>query len=303
MVFGAWERRSTSSPWTKLQAEKTAEEYGEGRRSMTESTSSEDNLLLPFERANMPEHYRPYLAAKRNNFFAGIQGSPNLWRYFGLLDLILFTEFQDMARATDTGRMFPLVLFLNAHAKIRVSMELAFSRCMEEARSILRDAIETAVFAHYMLGDPSLQKVWLSKDDGAKEAIEFKEAFEKDKKNRAFKGQVELLEQWGHLSETGAHSTPQAVVSRFVIRESEQDVHFALNYTGVEDRVWEPEVFTLLLNVDRIERMTFDDFRQRLQFDEELMRNRSRAEQLRELCRQQVIRKYNIQPPKSKPKP
>ena len=103
--------------------------------------------------------------------------------------------------------------------------------------------------------------------------------------------------------ETGAHSTPQAVVSRFVIKESEQDVHFALNYTGVEDRVWEPEVFTLLLIVDRIERMTFDDFRQRLQFDEELMRNRSRVEQLRELCRQQVIRKYNIQPPKSKPKP
>ncbi len=270
---------------------------------MTESTSSEDNLLLPMEQANLPEHYRPYLASKRSNFFAGIQGSPNLWRYFGLLDLILFTEFQDMARATDTGRMFPLVLFLNAHAKIRVSMELAFSRCLEEARSILRDAIETAVFAHYMLGDPSLQKVWLSKDDGAKEAIEFKEAFEKEKKNRAFKGQVELLEQWGRLSETGAHSTPQAVVSRFVIRESEQDVHFALNYTGVEDRVWEPEVFTLLLNVDRIERMTFDDFRQRLQFDEELMRNRSRAEQLRELCRQQVIRKYNIQPPKSKPKP
>lgn len=268
---------------------------------MNEPTPKEDDLLLPFERGTVPEHYRPYLRAKRNNFCAGVQGSPNLWRFFGLLDLILFTEFQDMARATDTTRMVPLVLFLNAHAKIRVSMELTFSRCMEEARSILRDAIETAVFAHYMLGDPDLQTVWLSKDDGVKEANAFREAFEKDKRNRAFKGQSELYEQWGRLSETGAHSTPQAVVSRFVIKESAQDVHFALNYTGVEDCIWEPETFTLLLNVARIERMVFEDFKQRLQFDEELMRNRTRAEQLKELCRQEVIKKHNIQPPMRKP--
>lgn len=270
-------------------------------QTMTEPTPTEDNLLLPFERGAIPEHYRPYFAAKRNNFLAGVQGSPNLWRYFSLLDLILFMEFQDMARATDTSRMVPLVLFLNAHAKIRVSMELAFSRCMEEARSILRDAIETAVFAHYMLGDPNLQKVWLSKDDGVKEAAEFSKAFEKDKKSRTFKGQSELYEQWGRLSETGAHSTPQAVVNRFVIKESEQDVHFALNYTGVEDRIWEPETFTLLLSVARIEQMIFEDFRQRLQFDEELMRNRTRAEQLKELCREELIKKHNIQPPKRNP--
>jgi hypothetical protein len=206
-----------------------------------------------------------------------------------------------MARASDTGRMVPLVLYLNAHAKIRVSMELAFSRCMEEARSILRDAIETAVFAHYMLGDPNLQKIWLSKNEGAKEAAGFKQAFEKEKKTKAFKGQAELYEQWGQLSETGAHSTPLAIVNRFAIKESGGDVHFFLNYTGVEDRIWEPETFTLLLNVSRIEQMVFSDFEQRLQFDEELMRNRTRAGQLRELCRQEVIKKHNIQPPTRKP--
>src|SRR6185437_11315316 len=120
---------------------------------MAEPTPSENDLLLPSERGAIPEHYRPYFAAKRNNFFASVQGSRNLWQYFGLLDLILFTEFQDMTRATDTSRLYPLILFLNSHAKIRISMELAFSRCMEEARSILRDAIEAAVFAHYMLDD------------------------------------------------------------------------------------------------------------------------------------------------------
>jgi hypothetical protein len=268
---------------------------------MSSKTSSEESLLFPIEQDRFPEHYQPYLVAKRNNFFSGVQNSPNLWRYFGLLDLILYTEFQDMARATDTNRLFPLVLYLNAHAKIRVSIELAFSRCMEEARSIMRDAIEAAVFAHYMLGDPNLQKVWLSKNDGKTEKVAFSEAFEKDKKNRAFKGQRELLDQWGWLSEIGAHSTPQAIVSRFVITESGQDVHFVLNYTGVEDRAWEPETFTLLVNVDRIEAMIFGDFDQRLKFDEDLIRNRARAAQLRELCRQEVIRKHNIQPPRPKP--
>jgi hypothetical protein len=45
-------------------------------------------------------------------------------------------------------RMVPLALFFNAHAKTRVSVELAFACCMEESRSIVRDAIETAAYSH-----------------------------------------------------------------------------------------------------------------------------------------------------------
>jgi hypothetical protein len=120
---------------------------------------------------------------------------------------------------------------------------------MEEARSILRDAVETAVYAHYMLSDPKLQKIWLNKDDGPKEAKDFHEAFEKDKKAKLFKDLPELYEQWGRLSETGAHSTPQALASRFHVTELEKDIHYHLNYTGVEDRSWEPETFTMLLTV------------------------------------------------------
>ena len=99
-----------------------------------------------------------------------------------LLDKILLDEFSDMTTAHDPNRMFPLALFFNAHAKIRISVELAFARCMEEARSILRDAIETAVYAHYMHDDANLQKIWLSKDDDPKAAQEFREFYEKDKR-------------------------------------------------------------------------------------------------------------------------
>jgi hypothetical protein len=95
---------------------------------MTTSNSQTD-LLLPFEQKAIPEHYRPYYEIKRNNFFASIQGSSDLWRYFQLLDKILLTEFQDMGTAHDPNRMFPLALYFNAHAKIRISMELAFAKC------------------------------------------------------------------------------------------------------------------------------------------------------------------------------
>jgi len=268
---------------------------------MAKSDDNHADLLFPIERNGLAEHYRSYYLAKRTNFLAALQGSRGLWRYYQLLDKIMLDEFQDMSTLHDTNQMFPLALFLNAHAKIRISLELGFTRCMEEARSILRDAIETAVYAHYMHDDPKLQRVWLSKDDGPEAANEFKEAFEKDKKNRSFKGLPNLYEQWRRLSETGAHSTPQAIVSRFKIKETDKHIRYELNYTGVEDRVWEPETFTFLLIFSMIEQVVFADYKTRLQFDENLVRNRSMAATLRENLRTYIINKYDIPPPQLKP--
>ena len=82
-----------------------------------------------------------------------------------LLDRIWLREFEDLNSARDSQRMFPLLVFFNAHAKIRVGMELAFSACMAEARSMLRDAVECTAHAHLMTKDPELQKTWLNKND------------------------------------------------------------------------------------------------------------------------------------------
>ena len=65
-----------------------------------------------------------------------------------MLDKIWMREFADLQTATDSGRMFPLRLYFNAHAKMRVALELAFSGCLAEARSILRDAIEFVARAY-----------------------------------------------------------------------------------------------------------------------------------------------------------
>jgi hypothetical protein len=65
---------------------------------MTDPGAETDDILLPFERRAIPKHYRPYYSAKRNNFLASIQGTPDLWRYFQLLDRNLLSEFEDMER-------------------------------------------------------------------------------------------------------------------------------------------------------------------------------------------------------------
>jgi hypothetical protein len=124
---------------------------------MNEKSAPENELLVPFESQNLPTEYKEYYLAKRQNLFASIQGFSEIFNCYMLLDRIWLREFHDAKVASDPNRMFPLTLYFNAHAKIRVCMELALSGCLAEARSILRDAIEFVAHAHHMLTDPALQ--------------------------------------------------------------------------------------------------------------------------------------------------
>ncbi len=124
----------------------------------------ESDLLPPFESQHIPEDYREYYKIKRNNFFASIQGFPEMWKYYILLHGIWLREFGDLKPPGDVMQFFPMILFINAHAKMRISIELALSGCIAEARSILRDAVEFVAHVHRMLSDSQLQNVWLSKN-------------------------------------------------------------------------------------------------------------------------------------------
>lgn len=113
----------------------------------------ESDLLVQFEIQNIPPQYREYYAKKRNNFFASLQGFREIWSYYLMLDEVWMREFDDLETATDRNLMFPLLLYFNAHAKMRVAIELALSGCLAEARSILRDGIEFVAHAHAMCND------------------------------------------------------------------------------------------------------------------------------------------------------
>src|SRR5260370_11190341 len=191
------------------------------------SSISESDLLVPFEIQNIPTEYKEYYLAKRQNFFASIQGFTETFDCYMLRDQIWLRELQDLKVASDPNRMFPLLLYFNAHAKIRVSIELELSGCLAEARSILRDAIEFVAHAHHMLGDPALQLKWLSKNDEAKA---FKDPFEKNTKAGLFNGLDELHKVWGDLSEPESHATINAICDRFPLVEDGKKLHSHITY-------------------------------------------------------------------------
>jgi hypothetical protein len=257
----------------------------------------EADLLVKFEIENIPAEYRDYYAKKRNNLFARIQGYPALWRLYQQLDEIWIREFADLRSRRETYSMLPLLCCMNCHAKIRVSLELAFSDCLAEARSILRDAIEFLAHAHTMLSDVNLQTTWLDKVNGKQEEEAFKDAFERNKKRGLFNGLEELHKTWGQLSEVGSHANATAMAERFAQIYSGDNVDFRLNYTGTETKVWVLTVFNMLLTCFTMEDTFFVDYNDRLKLDAELLRKRAAFERAKEQLRASVIRQFQLSPP------
>jgi hypothetical protein len=189
-----------------------------------------------------------------------------------------------------------LILYFNAHAKIRVGMELALSGCLAEARSILRDAIEFVAHAHHMLGDPALQVKWLSKNE---EEEAFKEAFERNKKTGLFNGLEELRKSWGDLSETGSHANINSICDRFAMVEAGETVEWRLRYCGIEPGMWEQQLFWMLLMCFTMERTLFCDYESRLRFDDKLLGMRADFEHRKEHLRRELIVRHKIAAPRA----
>ena len=257
----------------------------------------ETDLLVKFEIDHFPAEYRAYYAMKRNNFFARIQGFDALWQLYLRLDEVWMRELSDLQSARDAYSMLPLLCCMNAHAKMRVSLELAFSDCLAEARSILRDAIEFFAHAHAMLNDTSLQKTWLDKVNGKQEQESVRDAFERNKKQGLFKGLDELHKTWSQLSETGSHANAMAMSERFIKIESEDNVEFRLNYTGTGKQMWVTSVFTMLLTCFTMENTFFNDYNDRLKLDVELLRKRAAFEKDKEQLRSSIIDVFQLSPP------
>jgi hypothetical protein len=260
---------------------------------MNESSAAESELLVPFESQHLREEYKQYYRAKRQNFFASIQGFSEIFDCYMLLDRIWLREFQDAKIASDPNRMFPLILYFNAHAKIRVGMELALSGCLAEARSILRDAIEFVAHAHHMLSDPALQLKWLSKND-QEEA--FKDAFERNKKAGLFRGLDELHKTWGDFSENGSHANINAMCDRFATVEKDGDLEWQLRYCGTDERMWGMQLFWMLLACFIMEQTFFLDYESRLKFDDTLLKMRAEFKARKERLRRDLIVRYSVPP-------
>jgi hypothetical protein len=261
--------------------------------SVPSPSPTENDLLLPFEQQVLPQEYKEYYRAKRSNFFASIQRFAALWKYYMQLDQIWLREIQ-MLKPASPNRAFPIILYINAHAKMRISIELGFTGCMSEARSIMRDAIEFVAHAHHMLKDPALQIKWLNKND---DQTAFNEEFWNFKKERLFAGLEELHTAWSRFSEIGSHANVNSMTERFRSVEVDGETEWRLNYTGLEEKMWATSLFDLLLIAFRMEETLFKDYELRFQFDEKLLTMRKEFEYYKEQVRQAIITRYGIQQP------
>jgi hypothetical protein len=236
---------------------------------MKELTSQEYDTLLPFERKALPEHYRRSYVAKRQEFFCNIQHTYELWRYFQMLDWNFQNELDHIGRFGSPESATPLALFSKAHAKIRIAIELAFARCTEEARPIMREAIRFAVCAHRLRVDAKLQQIWRSKGDSVVADASFNRAFGKPKKTTLFKGLPRLYSRWMQLGEVIAYAAPRPQTSN-------------------DDGNCKPVIFDLLQDASLIEELIFDDCYIRMNLDANLLRNRAEAALLNEKLRREI---------------
>jgi hypothetical protein len=260
-----------------------------------QTAPEESDLLVAFEQRVLPTEYKAYYRTKRNNFFASIQKLPELWHYYVMLDQIWFREI-DFLKPSGPNKAFPVIVYINAHAKIRIALELAFTGCLPEARSILRDAVEFVAHAHHMLKDPAKQVVWLNKLDDQKA---WKEEFWENKAIVLFAGLDLLYKVWKQLSEMGSHANITSICERVKIVEVDGQPEMRLNYTGVEEKPWVMGIFDMLLIDFVMEETLFKDYQMRLQFDEQLLTMRREFEIYKERLRSTLIARYNIKPPEA----
>jgi hypothetical protein len=109
-----------------------------------------------------------------------------LWDGLQLLNDIWMRELSNLEHLRDQTQMLPIVIFSSAHARFLTAVELAFSCCIGDAYSTLRDGIEAVAHAHKILTEPATAGVWCNKHKGKAEELAYKKVFEEKKKDNLF---------------------------------------------------------------------------------------------------------------------
>jgi hypothetical protein len=262
-----------------------------------ESELKDADFLLALEQEILHGDYKEYFKTKRYNFLASVQQFPALWECYQLLDQIWLREFNDLERLHEPVRVLPMVLFMYAHAQLRVARELGFSCCFGEAWNTVRSGIEAVVHAYKLIREPGLLSVWIEKNDGKSQKDAFHQAFEAHKKKNLFPSEYGLEELHGiysEFSEFGTHSTIGAVSLH-----AETDcmpTNFALrhNYFEVEPKKIALYLARILTASSYMETAFFNCFDSRLKLDPELPKMRAEFSVAVDSTNSDLLRRFEI---------
>lgn len=261
-------------------------------------SNPEDDLLLTFEKKVLQREFRTYFSTKRENFHTTMRNFPKVWDCFSLLDQIWCREFQDTQRLRDQSQIVPAMLFRDAHARFRVSVELAFSCCLNEAVNALRFAIEAVYHACKLLKDPNTietAKIWLeSANDDVASRRAFGQFFD-EAKRESFEecNLADLYKYWRSFSSL-SHSNMKGMAVR--LRSPSSD-SLEIHYFQTDGQTIVGSIFWILCASSEMERAFFDRFKSRLLLDTVLGGMRMRLGRDKEVVRRAIIKRFNWQPP------
>jgi hypothetical protein len=236
----------------------------------------DSELLTKHERETLAEPYLHIVTNRRHNWSLNVAALRPLWDCFMQLDAIWSREIQNLSeKISNAKEVFPYFLFGVAQTKIHVVIDLCFSDYIEEAYSILRDAIESVAHACRLLSEPELVEVWYERDKDAASLKAWKEEFWYAKESRLFEGLPDLYLFWKFCSDFGSHTNAQSVFNRLEGIDNPAD-DLSMRYTGVSPDAFPIVVSGILQILSNLERQIFDISSSHLQFDEDLFKMRDR---------------------------
>jgi hypothetical protein len=250
-----------------------------------------------FRQQHFSAEYLKYWKIKENNFAATIQSFPSLWRLFMQLDEILLKEFEISSPLSDQRQLIPRMLMTHSHSQFRLASELAFSTCPHEAYSLMRGAIESAVFGEKLFRHPELVKVWMSRRDSELDKKEFDNHFRANRKKNLFTGKSELEKlhvYWVQWSELSSHSSMEDMARRTQMESAPGAENFVIHYFERDQRYVCLAAFQALEAMALIESLLYTMFEGRLQLHPTLADERQAFARGKEAFRQGAIRDFGI---------
>ena len=252
-----------------------ASEYAKLSERMADDTD-DLTLLTAFERENLQGRYKQHLINQRHNWRINFDEFRPLWDCFMLIDEIWSRELEAMSEGTrERNEVIPIFLFMAAHGKAQVALDLLFSDFITEALSIMREVIEFVVHGCRLLSRPDLMDVWLNRDTDAASLQRWKEEFWFGKEHRLFEGLPELYGFWKMCSERSSHANIGVLLQRIYEFGPEKGV-VALNYSGVDSRLQPVVLFGVLQILTNLESRIFERAEPRLPLDTELQQMRAK---------------------------